>query len=72
MHVTPPNCVEQWRWYVGERRGVLSGCRWAIVRRDDDPGLLSILNTAAEDAAPHAVVLQQFTNMVDAHLWVDA
>ena len=68
----PPNCVEQWRWYVGERRGVLSGCRWAIVRRDDDPGLLSILNIAAEDAAPHAVVLQQFTNMVDAHLWVDA
>lgn len=68
----PPNCIEQWRRYVGERRRVLNGCRWAIVRRDDNPGLLSVLNIAADDAAQHAVVVRQFTNMVDAHLWVQA
>jgi hypothetical protein len=65
----PPNCVEEWRRYVGDRQRVLHGCRWAIVRREDEPHLLSVLDTAAADAEAHGVVLRQFSNMIDAHVW---
>jgi hypothetical protein len=68
----PPNCVEEWRRYVAERQRVLRGCRWAIVRREDEPRLLSVLDTAAVDAEAHGVVLRQFSNMLDAHLWAEA
>ena len=66
----PPNCVEEWRAYVAERGPMLDGCRWAVVRRDTDSPMVSVLEAAARDAAPHGVLLEQFSNMVDAHLWV--
>src|SRR5919107_5290625 len=53
---SPPNCVEQWRSYVAERGRVLCGSRWAVVRRDEEPSLLLVLDMAAKDAVPHGVV----------------
>ena len=69
LWIPPAAAVEAWRSYVARHQALLEGCRWAVVTRGDS-SVVSILDAAAHDAAPVGVVLKQFTNMVDAHLWV--
>ena len=68
--VPPSEAVEEWRAYVADHQQRLEGCRWAVVTDRKDPAVGSILRAAAEDAATCGVLLKQFSNMVDAHLWV--
>jgi hypothetical protein len=60
---------EEWRAYVEEHRANLRGCRWAVVRRADDSAVASMLETVARDAARYGVLLEQFSRMLDAHIW---
>ena len=69
LWIPPATAVEEWRSYVAKHQALLEGCRWAVVTRSES-SVVSILDAAAHDAAPNGVVLRQFTNMVDAHLWV--
>ena len=66
----PPPAIEEWRAYVARRQPMLNGCRWAVVIRGVNPAVASILDTAAEDAAPAGLLLKRFTNTIDAHLWL--
>jgi hypothetical protein len=36
------------------------------------PAVVSILDAAAKDAARSGVVLKHFTDMIEAHLWLEA
>jgi hypothetical protein len=65
-----PDSLERWRAYVAERGPRLQGCRWAVVRRADNPALTSVLDTAAQHATKAGVTLRQFTSTVDAHAWL--
>jgi hypothetical protein len=66
----PPEWLEQWCSYVAEQRRWLEGCRWAVIRGSDDPGLVSILDAAAEYGIPLGISLRHFTNAIDAHAWI--
>lgn len=69
--VPPVSAIEEWRAYIVEHETRLGGSRWAVVTREDSPPIVTaILDAASQDAAPVGVKLKQFTDMVDAHLWV--
>ena len=69
--VPPGTALEEWRAYISAHQALLAGCRWAVVTRPaTKSAVVCLLNAAAGDAAPSGVPLQQFTNMLDAHLWV--
>jgi hypothetical protein len=68
--IPPPPAIEEWRAYVAKRQPALEGCRWAVVTGGSNPIVVSILGAATKDAAPKGVILKQFKNLLDAHLWV--
>ena len=65
-----PDSVQAWRRYITERAPMLQGCRWAVVRRGENPAMVSVLDTAAQHATTAGVTLRQFTNSIDAHAWL--
>jgi excisionase family DNA binding protein len=68
--VPPVSSIAEWRAYVAGRQSRLEGCRWAVVSRHEHASVVSLLDAVAQDAVPNGVLLRHFTNMVDAHLWV--
>ena len=70
--VPPESSIEEWRAFVTSRERLLHGCRWAVVRHNNRSPVVNLLYAAAEASARSGVTLQQFTNMLDAHLWVKA
>ena len=68
--IPPPPAIRAWQVYVADRQERLGGCRWAVVSRGDNPVVASILDSAAEYAAPVGITLKHFTNMLKAHIWV--
>jgi hypothetical protein len=65
----PAECAEEWRAYIAERRRFLEGCRLAVVCRKDDRRLVNALDAALAEV-PAAVTLQEFSDMIHAHLWI--
>jgi hypothetical protein len=70
--IPPKSAIDEWRAYVAQNRSWLEGCRWAVVRRGLVPAVVAVLDAAAKDAASSGVVLKHFTDMIEAHLWLEA
>ena len=69
--IPPDTSREQWRDFIADRQSRLEGSRWAVVTRGDSPEIRSLLDAAAADAAPRGLTVRQFTNMIDAHMWLN-
>jgi hypothetical protein len=68
--VPPASAAQEWQVYLGDRRRLLNGCRWAVVSPHYAAIAVSLLDAAAAEADRYGIVLQRFTRMSDAHLWL--
>ena len=67
--IPPASAIADWRAYVADHHRLLRGCRWAAVTREESLSVRRLLDAAAKEVVPYGVLLKQFTNIVDAHLW---